>query len=454
MDLKDKLKILWISDIHFSMDYLKFKPFSEKHDLCAFDFIWNSFVTETNKHEFTHLIISGDLLMGGKVKERENFSNKLKELLAKIQERTTSKHVNGIPIIIYPGNHDVNWDSLVIHFNSYLTRNKDKLKEKGGINILKTYLEEKFFDLKKAEIFKEFGSLYFDLREFNLVGKDFYNHKDDWNYALDYYDSEYNVLFRIYNSSINSHGDGVKEIIEVIGEAVRDKIGDDKWMEWLVDIVTIFKEQGNQVYLQSPEISKWQEQISISDPLVISCAHHPLEWLQYNMLYDGNIDAPIPLLKKYSNLHLTSHEHINPAEYFNYSSEGVLMLKSGKFCDRELIRSPSEHLTNNQLMNEIFTMNWYSVIDIDKVDGNLEVLHNNYKFEYISFNNHFWKNISPEKRHVLYNKQFDKPVYKFLNEDISSKNLDDLIDLYEHSMKDFDNWKKSILREIDSKTAK
>jgi len=41
-----------------------------------------------------------------------------------------------------------------------------------------------------------------------------------------------------------------------------------------------------------------------------------------------------------------------------------------------------------------------------------------------------------------------------LNEDISSKNLDDLIDLYEHSMKDFDNWKKSILREIDSKTAK
>lgn len=410
--------ILWISDIHYSMSYdddLINKINGKKR----FDYLWDKFIDhihflDNNVSRFTHIIISGDLIMTGVMDEVNMFSNKIIKLYTDV-----FTHDRKPKLLICPGNHDVSWDFLE---TAYL-----KFRETGYTEIKDFYkflngVSNEILDAKK-KMFNDYRQFYFNLERFGIVktnSSEFLK-----NYCFNYFDSEFNILFRIINSSSNSHGDGVHSLIKIILKDILSDSGKTGAMEALIEMSTKIKEQGNQIYLAEAlsEIDKGL--LNESDPIVISIAHHPIhEWLLYSQIYNMDQNSIVNQIYNYSHLHLTSHEHIDPSEYYLYFKDQCLSLKSGKFCDRELE-------SKEDVFTEIFNSNWFSTIEINI--KSMELVHSNYKFMFSDSNNAIWEDKSNGKVHKLIPKEMrlNSLVEKIYtrNEDIIRLTVEEILKL-------------------------
>ncbi|MBK6353417.1 MAG: metallophosphoesterase [Saprospiraceae bacterium] len=439
MQLKKDVYILFLSDIHFRVEYSQSFPFVEDRDnkKSGFDYLWDNFIFEIEskwKDRITHVLINGDLVFNAKNFDFNEISKKFKMLFSKLKN---------VPIIFTPGNHDVEWERLL---STFINNTEGLIIDKEQILIaIKKYLEFDYKDKSRLNVVSNYKAFLNLFSEFNVVGID-KSGLDSWNCATYFFDSNFNVCFNILNSSLNSHGDGIKDILRYLKRIYGSRLGEPGLSELLIDLVTIFKEQGNQVYTQDVNYIDQIHRIKEERPLVISCAHHPIEWLQYDQIYESNEDFPLKQIKNYSHVHFTSHEHIDPSDYFNYSKEGVLFLKSGKFSDSELTCNGSQNVAD--LNSKIFNSNWFSIIKIVATSGSNHLSHMNFKFKFNSFNNSSWEPINETKQHVLYERGTN--FIDLLNNVIQTTNQKDLLECLKKVESDYLNIKRDLLNQIDS----
>lgn len=406
--------ILWFSDIHYSNMYNSI-PIDGKN---GFDFLWDKFIEKIGElhrshHKFSHIIISGDLIMSGDSSEVINFAKRISKLYETVFKMTSKPK-----LIICPGNHDVS--------RSYLTESYIKFRKAGNNTIEDFY---KFLigttteiNSLKTKMFKDYKNFYDCLIDLNIV---FDSSSQNDNLFFNYYDDEYNLLFRIINSSSNSHGDGVHSLIEIILEKLIADNGNMEAVKKLIELSTKVKEQGNQIYLAEPlDENNFIPIINNSDPIVISIAHHPIhEWLTYSQIYDTRESSEINQIYRFSHLHLSSHEHIDPSQYYLYFKDLCLNLKSGKFCDSELGRI--ETSWTNDMFKEVFCENWFSTLLISP--EKMEVQHSNYKFQFTDIANSTWIDLSPLKVHKLRSKEMNFDAVFRMNSEIEELNMTDLL---------------------------
>jgi hypothetical protein len=345
------MKLLWLSDIHYSSSY-KTVDALPTDNLNKFVKLWNAFLlaveSENNKGKITHLLLSGDIVFSGNGSEYSEFKNFLKQLLEKLS--------SDITIITIPGNHSVNWAELIKLYDS-LKLNVNPIDYFQDLTLI-------YKDKKEKNVFQFYRTFEKDIAEINKNGKNI----TTINYLDQFTESDKSIIFLPINSCYNSYGNANFEVLlSYIKKEVVPNVGENNAAKEIIkQFGNVFSEYGNQIYdiehMYADLSVKYQQRLQ-SIPLLISVAHHPLEWIHYDQKYDQGNNVNLKRISdifKYSRLHLCGHEHISPI-INNYYVGDTLIMKAGKLVDQEEINA---HVDAREL-NQSFNNNWFSILEIE-----------------------------------------------------------------------------------------
>jgi hypothetical protein len=362
-----KMKILWLSDFHFSKD-LKTKN-------NYFDEFVDSFLMSLNEYrnQITHVIFTGDISLDGNAQAYNVFQEKFFEKLL-VHLGTHVKY------LIIPGNHDVEWAK-------YNTAYEDFIKESKVEHSFEKFFSFNSEKLKYLKEHKEdyFSTFYAFIENIESCCR---NKKRGSVYSKTFYDKEYQVLFLLINSALNSFGDVPRKAID--GKLKYDII-QFGYEACLKDIINeksdLFNQHGQQTYLLDDldnELTQIESEIGLSNYELVSIAHHNYDWLHRSEIFSDkpNVEPPIEHLFKISKLHLTGHEHAKPSHGLAYNN--CTILRSGMFFDSIAFKKPKK--------DEKFPNNWYSLLSF----SNKEMIHEVYNYFY-SDGTYKWERHDPFK---------------------------------------------------------
>lgn len=411
-----KIKILWISDIHYSEGYSKSAKVSS---------FFNSFFSEIKilKSEITHVVFSGDISSSATHNSYTEFNQVFVERLTKLLPNSV--------FLCVPGNHDVSWDKVSKMYHQKIKDGKDIFNRNS--KIINDIINEDEF----RAIYEPFNSLSNGLR--SICGKNINAKYKEINPDLHYgylYDRKSNVLFILINSTWFSFGDVPSEtkIDDITTNLIPEGIKNTLNNIVSIDNKTLV-EAGNQTYAFNLIIEKYGEKISEiikrSRPFVISVTHHPPSWIHWSERFPSSNknDSPIAKLFEWSNLHMVGHEHNSPT-IANILGGSCLMINTGMFLDDNVETS----LAGNQgIANEqYFPNNWFSIIGIN----NNELVHQCISYEHIRDEKFEWKEI--KKYSYLYDDEDNYISYlkdKEIKEEPFDANLNFKIPLSDDSIK-------------------
>lgn len=343
--LQKEINILWLSDIHFKEKY-------QKEDK-VLEFI-SKFVEEVkieNKNnEITHVIFTGDIAFSaGNPEDYNAFEKTLLGEIKKVCKNST--------YLFIPGNHDVDWDKVYglyriakgkkVSLEEFF-KYKEKVDKVSYSTIFKLINSEKYSVFPSVHS----GSTDLEIDELGLFGY--------------FYHREYKSLFILINSAFLSFGQIPKDLIIDEFTVKTLKLGYDNVLSQVIeDKEKLLSEYGNQTYaihLFDKYLKKINQIIAENNPIVITLAHHPPEWLHWTERHSSNANLNSPMDKfvyKQSSLLLVGHEHSAPALGSRHG-EHCLMLRAGMFLDDSV--EPKDGIRETDL--NYFPNNWYSILNI------------------------------------------------------------------------------------------
>lgn len=412
------LKILWISDIHFSENY-KIGQTS-----AIFEDYLSSFISYCKELTgIDYILISGDIAQSGFVSEYQNFIERVLDPLILLDNLKDAK------ILINSGNHDLQRDGVSI-FQDYINEVKNKKFDRNQFltsrkkffkqafsnysnafakyrdrlpkTISKTYKEDflhgYFLDHDKKVIFVLLNSSWFSFGDSFLTKyfetylfckndillknteKDFLLFVEDFarENGITFFNDFIKVLFS-FNSNkeipdnikfkfINE----LKKFSEIHGLNNLDAIFDSFFENYeslylsskpkevfLDEVKNIAEDYGKQA-ININVFDEFSDLIcdieSYNDYIIIQSCHHHWNWLSWEerVNYNGK-DEGIFLLNKHVDLLLNGHEHVPHQKEPDYlSNQKLLHIPAG--CFMEYHKKPNEFDIKN---------NWFSVLSIN-----------------------------------------------------------------------------------------
>ena len=457
------VNILWVSDIHFFEKYNgaiignKLNNFIER------------FIQEVRsgheKNNIHYVFLTGDIAMRGCKSDYdtlyEMLLKKLLDCFLDIENRL------GFPIptvLVIPGNHDVNWSN-----SSFLREFLDKIDSGTGlpeerIDFLRSNLpsfKELFNDYSSFIRSLAYDSKYskyhrfFHLEEtLSIIPYKDYVKDRLYGYIID---KKRRIVIFLLNSSWYSIGDNFNELLASQKTFEKELLESSKlladWKDKNVGDFTIAEnfflgvdstpptfgpkiEQAdvpgikemysilNGILKIKDNISEYSKQISglnllasdsISDILdryndytIITCMHHPLNWLNLEEQYPTTLvkdssSYNLDLILSKSDLFLSGHEHIPFHHWKSIKIHDTIHLKAGCF------------LQDNQQFKIRLDGNWFSFLHVDTHKRKVEQVICRYVsnssgsghwdselFHHMSFTNRKFK-LTRERENDIYN---------------------------------------------------
>ncbi|MDB5231662.1 MAG: calcineurin-like phosphoesterase [Chitinophagaceae bacterium] len=356
----NKIKILWLTDIHFSAEYSAIKGELQSY----LDYFFIKVEQEENIRPFDYIFVTGDLAQAGTKKDYD-------ELWKRIFEPLTTIFKNrGTPppkIITIPGNHDVNWDESPF-LTEYLNNQMPGFSEQSRNDFLKVNFE----NFKK--LFADYSFFVNNTAAFSLphlqVSEQYASHRL-FGYVVD---SDKGLIIILINSAWYSLGNQFNKMLVDKFQSDACAKGEEPDLNDLLKFKDLISEYNSQITgTPLAEIKEMQELFSkYADFVVVTCMHHPLNWLDWNEYYSydnstKNAAGIVTEIIDHSDLLLTGHEHVP----VNFSPEKIfkdtILLKGGCF------------LFDNQHKKVTLKHNWFSVLEIDSIKGNAK--ESRYLFE-------------------------------------------------------------------------
>lgn len=358
-----KVRILWLTDIHFSEGYdgitdERFNTFVKK-------FI-DKAESQHRKVAFDYIIISGDLAQMGLKEDYESFK---RLLLDKLLLAIKSTDLPIPKVITIPGNHDVMWkhgDFLESYLN-FIDVDKKKSIDRA------VYLEdehEKFRTLFEDYTTFLMNQLTGDFSEFyTLPESDTFKVSGEYDKSRLFghiIDKKNKMVLILLNTAWYSLGDGFNKVyIKYIKEHYKlNDVTEANLKTWLKtkDVLTEYNKQITGVQLlKKGQIDEYF--LNYPDYLVITCCHHSRNWLEWTESYTYN-DKMTSSATQFNNITmnsdvvLTGHEHVPKEIDCERILNDVLHLKGGCFLEFDQV----DRLENNP---SNYANNWFSILNID-----------------------------------------------------------------------------------------
>lgn len=386
-----KIRILWLTDIHFSFFYDKIND--ERFTLFLKRF-FDKAVEQHMKRSFDYIFLTGDLAQMGIKKDYESLKRLLLDPLL-----TTIKNTGGpIPkVITIPGNHDLMWknSNFLSDYINYIDTKKKITPDRPQ------YLQNKEQDFRK--LFKDYtaflkGELKGAMREFYIlknragfeVSKE-YRESRLFGYLID---RKKNLAIIMLNTAWFSLGDGFNKVfIDYIKKNYKlKKVSEEDVDTWLKtkDYLTEYNKQISGIQLLYKHYKQALDNCfnNYPDCFVITVMHHSKNWLEWteSFTYGKNEDSSAVQLKKLtqsSNLVLTGHEHVPIDTDCERLLNNIIHLKGG--CFLEFNQVNRLQVKGKKESNDNYLNNWFSILEINTSTKIVE--HERYCYD---SDNKFW----------------------------------------------------------------
>ncbi len=279
--MDQRIRILWLSDIHYSADYK-----SKNTDFKKFIATFIKYVINLNNNNpFDYILLSGDIAQEGEKGDFDQFTN---DILNPLQ-----KEIKEATLLIVPGNHDVSRVDA-----KYIADFVENLPH-DRTGFLKTNIDS----FRNA--FKNYSDAFKDNKKLPNTSSSLKENALLYGHVLDL---EKKTVFVLLNSAWYSIGQGFLE--EYMSIILKNKVNNK---DVIKNIKNIAEEYGNQL-VGLDVLSGIKEIINIiekyNDFIIITIMHHPINWLDWNERVITNNKNRLHLIKKHSDLLLTGHEHV------------------------------------------------------------------------------------------------------------------------------------------------
>lgn len=312
------MKILWLSDIHVkAKDKTIGSSFSYKPNYI--DDVTNSNIENFFKNfnekiqslEFDCIVISGDLAFNSSSDSYHYLTQELKFLKNK-------------PVLVVPGNHDLDWEK--IEYSFYIGENM---------------LNDKTNFIDQNETYDKLESIFHNYSE-GL--KDWGKFSDKWE-TNNYYskklsgcieNKEKKIIFNLINSAWFSIGSSYEKYI--------NKVYSGRDIDELLKMHNLQYEQGhlitginNSKYkpVQFTEIinKNITDKDRYKDYFIITVMHHPLDWLDASEMHNYQGETTLAKVIGNTDLLLTGHVHPSKFNKYDYVYGNRLHLNAPLFLD-------------------------------------------------------------------------------------------------------------------------
>ena len=410
-------KILWISDIHFSENYERL----EESELTGY--LTKFIQRVENQHEpgnpFDYIFLTGDIAQAGTREDYKVFNKLfLYPLLNRFLELKDTRRLPIPLLVVIPGNHDVKWGNTRF-LKTYLDKVDPAVDRRADptdyltdhvadfTNLFNDYSD--FLDeLKRHSRYK----VFFEREDAeSIIISDSYRQNGLFGYIID---KRHRLFIILINSAWYSQGAnfaGMLAMRQIFDSELYDAV--EKVKAWrmenqakysemaeyftgisdsqpwcgphlskskekgasapdeiirlydhfkaVFDKIDYLTEYSNQITAcRLLEFQQWREELdNYKDYCIISCMHHPLNWLRWDEQYAHNADATqsasiLREILKASDLLITGHEHL-PVDTERGMAGDTIHLKGGCF------------LNDNQHKRINLSHCWYSVLSLDNI---------------------------------------------------------------------------------------
>lgn len=397
MNISNQFKILWISDIHFQKKYVD-KGLIQDERLAT---LIQRLVEKTSGQTFEYILLSGDIANEALKVEYDYFNE---FVLEKIINNLSVKPI----VLMVPGNHDVNLFKAPF-LSEFYAKIKIKKFKKLPVNQLKNELLENkstlipifedylnffiqhkdkdcfelncpstfvYIDHSHKVIFVLLNSSWFSLsKKYNEILSDYILNKDEdiqkslksLSYQLETINKEELIQNKYFEARLTL----LKQVIFDTSKSYqletnnKDKLIQNKYFEAILALLkqvifdtSKFKdalaEYGGQKTGIDENMIEELNEIILNHPnyLVLSCSHHPFNWLDAFEKYDSRSEQLLNQLLKHSQIHLTSHEHVPSSIKYEKLHTDTIHFKSGM-----LLQDDIKHYNYGE--------NRFSVLNID-----------------------------------------------------------------------------------------
>ncbi len=328
---KDKLNILWLSDIHYEINENNnsVKELSEK---------FLDIIREADySSDIRYILLTGDIANSGKKEEYELFE---KKILAPLKEICP----NAVCLQI-PGNHDLNRDNKET-FDKYIKACSEAVDKSATPLFRENHVAAELNSMQNFfSDYTTFHKNHFVLEE-NEEFSFFLNYKEEGLYGY-FIDNKHKILFILLNTAWFDAGtEFYKKLAEFKNLQYPDKTAITK--DIIDDILNHSKyayTKGNltpAINLFEKAACKLEEIINNNDDkFIITCMHHPVDYLTNADRYppgNGDSEEPTPplLLRVLQKSDCVLTGHIHSPKYEKPEKKGnTVYFKGGVFNDNE-----------------------------------------------------------------------------------------------------------------------
>jgi len=321
--------ILWISDIHFKAHYVKTDEAKRKLEPFYGAFL-EKIEEEQESRPIDYIFLTGDIAFAGTENDYKGFCEWFIVPLYNFFKKWLEEHqdVRWPRIIFIPGNHDISWDknkqfmtflqTFSKQNNTYIDRNVQLIKSNEAL-FAKSFAN---YTAMTKSLSVEIQKKFFNLNDLD-VGGDYDKHRL-FGYIVDHAKQ---LVIVLLNTSWYSIGDSINTLM-VRGEFKKVTVGkaakDDKYYynKYKAEALNLLKrkdmiaEYGSQVIGRNLFPKEGLLKVFANYPhyVVITCMHHPLNWLNSKELYSyegaDQKEFILNTILDVSDAVLTSHEHL------------------------------------------------------------------------------------------------------------------------------------------------
>ncbi len=415
--MDSKIRILWLSDIHFDKNYKK----------SSTDFL-NLIIERFHEYlkgieDVEYVLLSGDI---GNCAAAEDYSlfNKL------ILDKILNTLFPNAKLLVVPGNHDVNW-SIVEDWksnnNAFYKRFIENFKKgisEGDTKLRYDFLKSNLSDYK--ELFKNFKE-----------GFDKFIHKTPQENVLYgcHVDEKNKTVFLLLNSAWYSV---TGQLLNLFFDDFFNENPEYNKLEthlkkcFIKDVRAMSDDYGKQLIAFSALDSDFKQKIknifeNYNDYLILTVTHHPessLDWDERIGKEEEGEEIDFKFIKKQTSILLTGHEHVPKEFNASYVENGELLhIPGGCFLEHgKYLKNDSSVSLDSKPINYD---KWFSVLDINISKSNIKQFKhffNSESKEWEEFKNEEFKfdkknhgSISKERKESINKQKLKWSVFKDSN---------------------------------------
>ncbi|MBK8698176.1 MAG: metallophosphoesterase [Saprospiraceae bacterium] len=367
-------RILWVSDIHFRGKY-KGNLNAEGKLKQLYDPFLDKIKSEQQTSPIDYIFLTGDIAFSGSSSDYQAFWDWfIVPLYQFYKELVDNERINGFPkIITIPGNHDISRSDVSIFetfLNKYNTA-KNNFEQQSQLILNPDNLPSFLKTFENYSLFFGDNSTY---RGINKIWESFfkldkndgstYNEKRLFGHVIDH---EKKIIIILVNTAWFSIGDKFNELLvnnklkKIHKETIDDLVTRGFTGKEIADTVDFYyRELTESILKMRDRISEYGTQITgreillfdniekqiklFPDYIVITCMHHPVNWLSWGEQYDyddkgsGSYRFTLNRILAKTDILLTGHEHvpvIKMPEQINEQGNGW-HLKAGMFMEDQI----------------------------------------------------------------------------------------------------------------------